>query len=123
AHKNPSDEFVAILVEQFDNLGMSDDSMGTLQQMAKSGGSPAVHHTLARRFWQLGKWDQAAAELGDVDPKDPKSDSTLLALKAVALANIDKRPAADACRAALAERKNQAAARAWVLLLRQIIDA
>jgi predicted Zn-dependent protease len=123
AHKNPTDEFVAILVEQFDNLGMSDDSMGTLQQMARSGGSPAVHHTLARRFWQLGKWDQAAAELADVSATDPKSDSTLLALKSIALANLNKKHESEACRAALAGRNNQAAARAWGLLLRQVIDA
>jgi tetratricopeptide (TPR) repeat protein len=123
AHKNPSDELVASLVEQFDNLGMSDDSMGTLQTMAKAGGSPAVHHTLGRRFWQLGRWQDAVAELADLNPSDPKSDATFIALKAIALANLGKKQEADDCRAALASRTNQAAARAWVLILRQIIDA
>jgi len=122
-HKGLSDEFVRSLIEQFDNLGMWDDALGTLQGLVNAGASPEVHHALARRLWQLGKWDQAAAELNDVDPNNPKSDPTLLALKAITLANLGKKPESDACRVALVNRTGQAAARAWVLLLRQIIDA
>lgn len=123
AHKDLSDDMVAILVEQFDNLGMSGDAMGTLQQMAKAGASPLVHHTLARRYWQVGQWAPSAAELADVDPHDGKADSTLLALKAIALANLGKRADSDACRDAVRGRTRQAVARAWTLLLSQIIDA
>jgi predicted Zn-dependent protease len=123
AHKDLSDDMVAILVEQFDNLGMSGDAMGTLQQMAKAGASPLVHHTLARRYWQVGQWAPSAAELADVDPHDAKADSTLLALKAIALANLGKKADSDACQDALRGRTHQAVARAWTLLLSQIIDA
>lgn len=122
-HKGLSDEFIQALVEQFDGLDMFDDAVRMLEALAKAGASPAVHHTLATRLWELAEWDQAAAELSDVDPNDSKSDATLLALKAIALSNIGRKPQSDACRQALAARTNQAPARAWVLLLRQIIDA
>jgi predicted Zn-dependent protease len=124
-HPTLSDDLVQSLATQFDHLGMGQDAIAMLQRLVKAGAGPEVRHALARRLWQLGQWEQVVAALSDLDLKDAKSppDATLVAFKAIALANLGNAPEASACREALAARSGQAAARVWTQLLHRIIDA
>jgi predicted Zn-dependent protease len=123
ARPDPDDALVKLLVEQFDALGLSDDSLTLLRERVKQGGSIDIRHTLARRLWEAGLWEETVAALQELDPASRDSDATLVAFKAIALANTGKVPGAEAARAALAARGDAAAARAWSLLLRRILDA
>lgn len=116
------EELIPVLVTQFDLLGMSDDALTLLDDLVKRGAGKEVRATLARRFWESGKWERCAAMLADLDPQSAQSDSTLLALRAIAAARTGNAADGAACRSALAGRK-QAAARAWVRLLSRILDA
>jgi tetratricopeptide (TPR) repeat protein len=122
SRQNTDDAFAKLLVEQFDAMGMSEDSLALLQNRLKQGGGAEIRKLLARRLWEAGRWEQTAATLQDLDPGNPEADATLAAFKTIALANTGKAPEAEAARTALASR-NQAAARAWVMVLRRIIDA
>lgn len=121
-HPDLPDDVAQLVVTQFDQLGLPDKSLAMLETLAKRGAGPEMQHTLGKRLWELGRWEPAAAALADVNPQDPASDSTLVAMKAIDLANLGKTAEANAARSALADRK-QASAKAWVLLLRRIVDA
>jgi predicted Zn-dependent protease len=121
-HPGLKEDFVEILVEQFDRLGMSADSASVLEAQVKAGASAKMQHALASRLWERGQWARVTEVLKDLDPANANSDATLVAFKAIALANTGNKPQSDATREALS-RRNQAAARAWTLLLRRIVDA
>ncbi|HWC89134.1 MAG TPA: tetratricopeptide repeat protein, partial [Pirellulales bacterium] len=101
---------------------MPEDSLAALEAASKRGAGPELRHALGKRLWEQGRWEPAAASFADVNPQDPSSDATLVALKAITLANLGKSAEAESARTALSGRK-LAAAKAWVLLLRRIIDA
>lgn len=122
SHPQLSEDVAHLIIIQYDALGMPEKSMEMLQILCKRGAGPDVQHDLAKRLWERGQWEPAAAALADVNPQDPSSDATLVALKAITLANLGKSSESNAARKALAARK-QAAASAWVLLLRRIVDA
>jgi tetratricopeptide (TPR) repeat protein len=122
-HPELNDEFVKALVAQFDSMGLADDSLAILQDRVRRGAGAAMRHALARRLWEMARWEQTGELLADFDPAAPQSDATLVAFKAMALANAGKAAEADAARGALAARDGQATARAWTLLLRRIVDA
>jgi predicted Zn-dependent protease len=122
AHPQLSDDVAQLILTQFDQLGLPEDSLAVLQAATKRGAGPELRHALGKRLWEQGRWEPAAAAFADVDPQDPSSDATLVALKAITLANLGKSAEAEAARTALSARK-LAAAKAWVLLLRRIIDA
>lgn len=116
------EDLVPVLVTQFDLLGMSEDALNLLDDLVKRGAGKDVRATLARRFWESGRWERCAAMLADLDPQDLRSDSTLIALRAIAAARTGNAADSAACRSTLAGRK-QAAARAWLLLLNRLLDA
>lgn len=117
-----STELAIILVQQFDKLYLTEDSLAVLEQQVNRGAGAEIRHLLARRHWQLGKWNECLALLGDIDPASITDDATLAAFKAIALSNLGRNAESDACRAGLAGR-GAAAAKAWTLILRQVIDA
>ena len=117
-----TEDTVTIIVAQFDSLGLAQDSALVLRQRAKTGASPDLRHLLGQRDWEVGAWAEAADMLADIDPKDLKSDATLVAQRAMALTNLGRKADAQPIRAALSAR-NQAAAKAWALLLNRILDS
>ena len=110
------------LIEQLDALGMCDDSLAVLEGLVARGGGAELRHALGRRLWELGRSKDATAALSDVNPADRSADATLLAIKALALAEQKLAAEAGACHDALAARRQQAEARAWTLLLRRTLD-
>jgi tetratricopeptide (TPR) repeat protein len=120
AAKQPDleDDVVKILAAQFDFLAMAEDSLAVIQAAVKGGAGGELRHMLARRLWQMSRWEPLAEVLGDLNLADPRSDATLIAFKCMALGELGKQPESAACSAALSNRKD-AAARAWTLLLRR----
>lgn len=121
AHDNLNDELARHLIEQFERAGLRDESLELLKQRVASTGDAELRAWLARRLWEIARWDELVEVLASVDAADRASDAMLVAFKAIALANVDKRDESNACRAALADKG--AAGRAWSLLLRRLIDA
>ena len=130
AHPGPKDDFINLLVSQLDRLGLPIDSLAFLQGTVKNGAGRDIRHALARRLWQLNQWEPLAAVLGDLDIRDPKSSSTMIAFKCMALLNTAKATEAAACRAELARRKEKtgdkpkdAVAGAWDMILSRGADS
>jgi tetratricopeptide (TPR) repeat protein len=123
AHTVTDAALAKTLIEQLDALGMCDDSLAVLEGLVARGGGAELRHALGRRLWELGRWKESTAALADVSPADPGADATLLAIKALALAEQKLAAEAEACRAALVTRQQQAEARAWTLLLRRTLHA
>jgi predicted Zn-dependent protease len=121
SHQGLPDDFTEALVAQFDAVGMSNESMLILTERVKAGAGVKIRHDLARRHWEQGKWEQTLALLNDLDASDPAADATLVAFRTMALGNLGRLKEAQEATAALAARK-QAAARAWAMLLDQIIN-
>jgi tetratricopeptide (TPR) repeat protein len=121
ARKNLDESLVLLLVNQFDRLAMTEDAVALLEKSVNSGGSAQLRHALAKRMWERGMWEKAALLLADVDPARSDSDATLAAFRAASLAASGKKADADKLRGQLANR-NRAAARAWTLLLRRLLD-
>ena len=113
---------IKTIIAQFDSLGLAQDSLAVLRGRLKAGAGPELRHLLGQRDWEVGAWAEAADMLADVDPKDLKSEATLVAQRAMALTNLGKKADADFIRSALKAR-NQAAASVWTLLLRRILDS
>ncbi|MBV8780738.1 MAG: hypothetical protein JO353_05010, partial [Phycisphaerae bacterium] len=97
AHPDISDDLARTLIAQFDGLGMSQDAQAVLQQRVTKGGGRDLRFSLAQRLWQLGKWEQVALLLADLDPTDPRTDPTLIAFRAMASANLNKTDDLDHC--------------------------
>ena len=119
---SPDDAFTKILINQLDAMGMSEESLTLLQDLSRSGAGREVRHSLAKRLWEVGRWDQVAELLKDLNPANPQTDSTLLAFHAMALSQLKKAEQSAACRQALA-RRDHPVARAWSLLLDQLLVA
>lgn len=122
SHDGLSDDFIETLVAQFDRFGKPEEGVAMLEDLVNRGSSAKSRHLLGRRLWERGQWARVVELLKDINPADVSADPTLLAFKAIAHANLGQKAEAEPCRAALASR-NQAAARAWTLILRRVIDA
>jgi predicted Zn-dependent protease len=123
AAKRPglTEEFVEVLLTQLDQIGKSEDAVAVLQDLVDAGAGAKTRHALARRLWERGSWEQAAGLLNDINADTAGTDATLVALKAIALSNLGKKSEAEPLRAALAAR-TESAPRAWILVLRRVID-
>lgn len=123
ADTRPGDDFAGMLVTQFDRLELNKESLALLESWVTGGAAGfGFRNLLARRYWEAGEWEKIGATLGGANPADPRMDTTLIALNAIALVNLKKNPEAVSWRAALAGR-NHPVARAWTTILSQIIDS
>ena len=120
-HPDLDDNVAQLLVDQFDALGRSSDALALLEGRARQGASADVRYALARRLWELNRWQEAAGALSDLNPADSKSDPTLVAMKAISLANLQKPADAAACRTALS-KSDRPDAHAWSSILVPVID-
>jgi predicted Zn-dependent protease len=123
-HPKLDDDLVKTLVAQFDALALTDESTAVLEQAVKNGAARDLRYVLAKRYWQVSKWQQLEQTLADLDLKDPRTDATLIAFRAMALTAVGKKPDAAACAEALEQRAGKkdakdAVAAAWSLLLRR----
>src|SRR5688500_2975506 len=113
ARPAPDAEFVAEMAATFDRFRMFGDSQALLERAVIDNPDPKIMRVLVQRLWQSLRSDLVAKRLRDVQPSDPKSDSQLLALRAVALYETDCAADAAPIVAALAERKHDTVATAW----------
>ena len=119
AERTPGDPaFVRQLAMMLDRNHMFAESAALLDRaVAKHNGDPRLRAILAQRLWQNGYAKGAADCLTDVDPASAESDSTLLALRALALYHLDQADEARRIVDAIARRTNDGKAQAWATAL------
>jgi tetratricopeptide (TPR) repeat protein len=113
--------FANTLVAQLDAMGLSDESMSVLQRNFDASKLPAARAILARRYWEAGRTADLAKLLETVSPTDPASSDELLALRALALSQLERDSEAVPIRKALADRRDSTSAAAWSLILDQLV--
>ena len=123
-----------LLVNQFGRLAAPKESLAVLERMAKlPDAREEVRPVLATRYWEAGRWAEAADYLTALaDPPDVAGGSgsagstaaavEATALRAVALSRANKPDEAAALRRQLAGRANDPFARGWSLLIEQVVE-
>jgi len=117
-HSNLQKDLVQLLVVQLDLQGLGTDSVTLMERAEKESGDADLRLALGRRYWEMHRWKDVAAILQAVDPNNPASDATTIALKADALANLGQTSDSEVCKKALAARTDPAS-RAWASILNQ----
>jgi predicted Zn-dependent protease len=120
-HPDLDDGLAQILVDQFDGLGRTADALSLLQNRVSKGASSDVRYALARRLWELGRWQDTVNALSDVKSGDTKADPTLLAMKAVSLSTLQK-PADAGAYCKTLSQIDRPDAHAWSSLLAGLIQ-
>ena len=111
----PSDAKLAgALAEQFDRLGLYDDSLDLLRRADTAGAGPPIRHQLLRRLWELNAWPEIASRCKS---RPELSDSAIAGTFAVALIRIGEQPEASRIRKLLSDRRDDLVAAAWVEIL------
>lgn len=109
-------QFVRLLVSLFDQLKRYDESKSLLEQVSHRTGDPDIVRILIARLWQNGRNDEIVQRLADLDPSSPKSDAELVALRAMALYQLQRTTEARTIMKSLAGRQDRKAA-AWATAL------
>ncbi|MEM8873139.1 MAG: hypothetical protein AAGD32_02665 [Planctomycetota bacterium] len=103
-------DLVRLTAGMFDALRLFNESQALLERAAETTDDPKLKAQLAERFWQHDRHDENLRLLADLDLDDPQTDTTLLALRA--LANLNTGSTASAELEALSLR-TEGAARSW----------
>ncbi|MEA2733883.1 MAG: hypothetical protein QOE14_334, partial [Humisphaera sp.] len=109
----PDASFVKHMVRVLDSLKMYTESEALLKRVTEQSADPLVFRVLAQRLWQNGQNTQVIKLLADLDPASEKSDTGLLAYRALALFETGKKDEARDIVAKLATRKADSDAVAW----------
>ncbi len=118
AERTPGDpQFVRQLSMMLDRNHMFAESQALLDRTVAKHPDPQLRAILVQRLWQNGYAKEAAQRVKDVDPASPASDSTLLALRALALYHLDQTEEAKRIVDALGNRKTDGKALAWATAL------
>ena len=94
-----------------------------LERASANGNHPDIEKILIQRFWQNGKYQEVVDRLKDLDASSPSADADLLAFKALALIQLDRKSDADAIVAALKSRTTSSKATAWAIALAARYDS
>lgn len=118
ARRTPTDpRFVRQLSMVLDRNRMFAESQALLERAVAQNPDPQLRAILVQRLWQNGLAAEAAERVADVDPSSSAADSELLALRALALFELDRTDEAKRIVDALGERKNDSTALAWAAAL------
>jgi tetratricopeptide (TPR) repeat protein len=115
---NPPADPIAVveLVTMLDRAGAFDDAQRVLQQAAGSLNSSLLNAALVQRVWQAGRPDEVLA-LTEKMMKDGRAQPTVLALRALSLASLNRRDEAALLVSKLTDGET-ASGRAWSEALR-----
>ncbi|MBI1367276.1 MAG: tetratricopeptide repeat protein [Planctomycetes bacterium] len=116
----PDADYVRIVSDQLDAMGLFPDSLAMLQKNAAELKDVNIIRKYARRLWQNNRYQDILTLLKDYKAEDRDSASDLLALKAMSLIRDDKKDEAMAIVDALAKRTGDNGALAWVPVLRDV---
>lgn len=105
-------EFVRLLVSLFDQLKRYDESQGLLEQVSSRTRDPEIVRILVARLWQNGRDEEIVERLEGLEPSNPRSDAELVALRAMALYQLQRTTEARDILQTLAKRQDRKAA-AW----------
>lgn len=108
---------LAFLARTLDGQRRFDDALHVLERM-KAAGDPAVRRELVRRYWFLGRSEDviAASQPAIVDLE--RADAEILAIDALALSVVGRKPGSKSIRNVLAARTD-AAGIAWASFVEQ----
>jgi tetratricopeptide (TPR) repeat protein len=96
-------------------------SVTVLQRLNREGHGARVLQELALRLWERNRFAEVVDLLKDVNSADKKHDSQLLAVHAASLMHVGQAESADAVAKALEQREDDVIAKAWLLVLRQMM--
>jgi predicted Zn-dependent protease len=114
ADAKPTDrKLVLTLVRQCDIVGSYELSERLLKALAESSPSEPLWPDLARRMWEQAEYADAAELLKRADPADPKSDSELLALRAMIATQLGDAATSEQLLSVLKQRADDVRAVAW----------
>ncbi len=118
AQRTPPDAaFVQRLSRCFDDLKMFNESRDLLERAAANGNHPDIVKILIERLWQNGQFKDVVDRLATLDANAEASDPDLLAFKALALYQLDKKDEANAIVEALKQRTTNGKSSAWASAL------
>ena len=114
-------QFTRHLVSMLDKLGLDEESNVVLERDVSFGGDIELQRLLIRRLWQNNRLMEVIDRLAKLDPSDDGSDSELLAMKAMTHLQLDRANEAAPLIAALRTRTQDKSARAWRVVLDEVI--
>ncbi len=119
AHRDPPDaQYVKALTEKLDAVGQYGEADALLKRAAAKNSDPEMTLLLVQRLWQNHKLEEVLEILKDLSPDSNKSDTQLLAYKALSLCGMKKTDDAKPIVDALAGRHDDSAAVGWSMALK-----
>jgi tetratricopeptide (TPR) repeat protein len=116
--KTGDPEVAAALTRLLEHYRLFKESSQVLEHLAQ-GDADALHvRPLVRRMWQGERYRDVLKRTEGLDPASPAADTELLAFRALALYDTNRPADAAAIVDALAARKDDVTAVAWVMALR-----
>jgi tetratricopeptide (TPR) repeat protein len=109
----PDAAYALRLADSFDRIGRFEHSLAVLNAAWGKVQSPELTRTLARRLWQAARPESCINILENIPLSTTGKDIDLLALKALALKQVNRDNDAHEIHSALARRTNEFRARAW----------
>lgn len=105
-------DFVRLLVSLFDQLKQYNESQTLLEDVSQRTGNPEILRILIARLWQNGRNQEIVTRLEHLDPDDPRSDTDLLAMRTMALYQLNQVVPARTLLKVLSSRQDRKSA-AW----------
>ena len=110
---NPKE--LEFLIQQLDGTGRFAESLDMLEKL-EDAGDPNLRREICRRLWFAGRAEKALERAERWTTDTHSADAALLAIRALSLASLNRRPEAEPLRAELAARAGPAD-RAWSTLV------
>jgi tetratricopeptide (TPR) repeat protein len=115
------DDMVVWLVDRLASVGLYVESRDLLAQYAPETENAILRHAWARRLWESRQVSDLVDYLAALDPQDKGINAELIALRALGHIRLDQKDAADRDIDALAAREKNDHARAWAMVLAQML--
>jgi tetratricopeptide (TPR) repeat protein len=110
--------YTRLLVQQLDNVGLFDDSFSVIQRAARENSDSDTERLWVRRLFEANQFALLVDQTAGLDINASSTDVEALAMRALALSNLDRRADASAIVAALEKRGPAATAAArWAAVL------
>ncbi|MFW6031883.1 MAG: hypothetical protein ACOCTI_00755, partial [Phycisphaeraceae bacterium] len=121
AKREPSErEVVFALAGELEKLSLFQASLDVLVAAADEVDGLGYQRYVAHRLARAGRHEQIARRWAELDPSDPRTDSDLLGVRALALVHLDRRDEAKRLVRGLRERAEDTAAVHWAATLETI---
>ena len=114
-------EYTRLLVHQLDSVELFDESFSVIQRMAKGNPDRDMKRLWIRRLYEINLFPLIIVQTADLDPAARGSDVEALAIRALALSQLDRRSDASDIVTALEKRgRDEPSAAKWAAALRAV---